>query len=222
MVMENEKQQVALRFKGEEYSDCVAQLKRDGYTPQGFNQWKSPDTSYVYKFVLADGDSYVMRVEWIVDGQPELINTEFCNHKKAVEEYDKQHRVSRRNIIDQSLIDYKESVLKTSLSKVLRMLENAAREGDSCAETLIGEITKSEKRKLNIKDYLFYDGVVCFYSPTRRTTHELVVKLEEDGEKFYLHKCRFFVEDLLDSLISKSKLVNILGSETVERMNSKA
>lgn len=220
--MENEKQQIALRYKGEEYSDCVAQLKKDGYTHQGFNQWQSPDTGCVYKFVLADGDSYVMRVERMVDGQPELINTEFCDHKKAIEDYDKQHRVNRRNIIDQSLMDFKESVLKTSLSKVLRMLENEAREGDSCAEILIGEITEGKNRKLNIKDYLFYDGVVCFYSPTRRVTHELVVKLEDEGDKFYLYKCRFFVEDLLDSLISKAKLVRILDRETVERMNSKA
>lgn len=220
--MENEKQQIALRFKGEEYSDCVARLKKDGYTHQGFNHWQSPETGCVYKFVLADGDSYVMRVERMVDGQPELINTGFFDHKNAVEEYDKQHRVCRRNIIDQSLMDYKESVLKTSLSKVLRTLENAAKEGVSCAEILIGEITEGKNRKLNIKDYLFYDGVVCFYSPTRRTTHELVAKLGDEGDKFYLYKCRFFVEDLLDSLISKSKLARILGRETVERMNSKA
>ena len=220
--MENEKQQIALRFKGEEYSDCVDQLRMDGYTHQGFNQWVSPATGNVYKFVLADGDSYVMRIEQMIDGQPELINTEFCDRKKAIADYEKRQRVCHRDIVDQSLIDFKEGVLKTSLSKVLRMLENAAREGDSCAEILVEQITRGDKRKLNIKDYLFYDGVVCFYSFTRRTTHELVVKLEDEGDKFYLYKCRFFVEDLLDSLMSKTKLVRILGRETVERMNSKA
>lgn len=218
--MNNEPQQIALRYKGEDYSDCKTQLIKCGFQHKEFNDWYSPTTGNTYRFVLADnGAGYVTRVEQVGSKGPQIINTEFCDHKEALTRFEIKHARPTATTLDSALERFKDSQLTTSLSKVLRMIESEKEAGNPDANFLVEHISTNDKGKLVIKNYLFYNGVVCFYSPIRRSTHELVNTLEHQGKKLYLYRARIYTEDLLESLISKVKLIGILGEETVRRIS---
>lgn len=221
--MNNEPKEIALRYKGEDYKDCKAQLVKDGFQPMGFNEWRSPVTGSAYRFVLAEGGAgYVVRVEQITDEGLQLINTEFCDHSEALSRYNAEHARPSGVTLDGALQRFKDSQLTTSLSKVLRLIESEKEAGSADAALLVEQIDVERKGKLVIKNYLFCNGVICFYSPVRRSTHELVETLEHNGKKLYLYRARIYTEDLLESLASKVKLIRILGEDAVRRISESA
>ena len=218
--MNKEPKEIALRYKGEDYKDCKKRLMSDGFQSKGFNEWCSPVTGNTYRFVLAEGgDGYVVRVEQVTEEGIRLINTEFCNHEDALNRYNAEHARPSAVTIDGSLQRFKDSLFTTSLSKVLRLIESERESGNPDAALLFDQICGNGKGKLVIKNYLFCRGIVCFYSPVRRSTHELVDTLEHNGRKFYLYRARIYTEDLLESLASKVKLVRILGEEYVKSIS---
>lgn len=218
--MNNEPKEIAFCCKGEDYKDCTAHLMAQGFQPLGFNEWCSPVTGNKYRFVLADGGSgYVTRVEMVDNEGPQMIRTEFCDHQDAIDRYDAIHAKQTVGNLAESISRFKDAHLRTSMSKVLRLIETGCKEGDPNSVRIFKYICSEGRDKLVIKDYLFCDGVVCFYSPTKQATHELVRILEHSGKKLYLYRCRLYLEDLLESLISKVKLASIVGEETVKSMN---
>ena len=221
--MNNEPQQIALRYKGEDYKDCTRQMMADGFQFKGFNKWYSPITGYTYRFVLADGgDGYVTRVELVTDEGFQMIITEFCDHEEAVARYNAEHARKTEGALYESINRFKDTHLHTSMSKVIRLIEKGHDDGDPDSSRLFNLICTSDKRKLVIKNYLFCHGVVCFYSHTRRTTHELVRILEHNGKKHYLYKARHYLEDLLESLISKVRLTYIIGEDAVNEISNES
>lgn len=221
-IMNKEAQEIALRYKGEDYKQSVERLQREGFINQGFNEWCSPVTGCIYRMMIAHDGGYISRVECVGEDGPQLINTEFYDHQQAMEEYDEQCRIENGMPLGETLHKLKVRLLKTSLSKVLRTLESEKEAGNPYAVALYETIVAGEDRKLGIRDYLFVGGDICLYSPSRRPTHELKTILENNGKKLYLYKARHFTEDLLDSLASKVELGIILGKEAVEGMNEKA
>ena len=221
--MNNEPKEIALRYKGEDYKDCKKQLMADGFQSKGYNMWYSSITGNTYRFVLADGGAgYVIRVEQVTEKGLQLINTEFCDQGAAISRYDAEHARPTSVTLDGALQRFKDSLFTTSLSKVLRLVEAEKESGSSDAAWLFEQIDNDGKGKLVIKNYLFCKGIVCFYSPVRRSTHELVDTLEYNGKKLYLYRARIYTEDLLESLVSKVKLVRILGEEYVKRISEEA
>lgn len=220
--MSTEKQQIALRFKGEDYQECKKQLREEGFVDEGYNQWRSPLTGMIFRFVLADEGGYVTRVEWVSEDGYQMIETEFCDHDEALSRYNAEHARPSGATLDGALQRFKDSHLTTSLSKVLRLIESEKEAGNPDAVLLVEQIDAERKGKLVIKNYLFCNGIVCFYSPVRRPTHELVDTLEHNGKKLYLYRARIYTEDLLESLTSKVKLVRILGEDAVKRISESA
>lgn len=217
--MENEKQQIALRFKGEYYKDCVQVLQAEGFQSLGLNEWVSPATGNHYRFMMADGGKYVTRVEYVDEEGSHIIRTEFFDHQEAMERYNAEYSQSNLSVIKMAMNGFKDTRLQISLSKVLRMIENGCKEDDADAVILRDYICSFGEKKLTVKHYLFCDGNICFYSPNRRNTHELVRVVEYEGDKYYIYRARYYLEDLLESLVSKVKLYGILGEETVNGLN---
>lgn len=215
-IMSTEQQQIALRFKGEDYKECKEQLHEEGFVYEGYNQWRSPLTGVIFRFVLAEQGGYVTRVEWVSDDGPQTIDTEFTDRKEALARYEAEHARPTDKGLNGCIERFKDAQLRTSMSKVIRLIERGRDDGDPDATALFRYICTPGSDKLVIRNYLFCDGVVCFYSSTRRTTHTLVHVIAHNGKKLYLYQARYYLEDLLESLVSKVRLSEIIGEEAVK------
>lgn len=215
--MNEEAKEIALRFKGEDYTDCIPQLKEEGFQFQGFDEWISPHTGCAYRFVVAEGSGYVVRVEQVSGGSPEIIHTEFIDHEAALYRYATENARPSVVTLATAVCNLKNTLLTISVSKAIRMIEAEKEAGNPDAEFLCRQLRTNDRGKIDFKNYLFCNGEICFYSSVRRPTHELLYTMERSGKKLYFYRARPYVEDLLDSLAGKIKLRNLLGEEALSR-----
>ncbi len=153
--MENEKQQIALRFKGEDYRESTKVLQTEGFQPLGFNEWYSPTTGNHYRFMVADGGKYITRVEYINKEGAQLIRTEFCDHKLAIKRFDLEHekpKIATDYEVKQGVIH---ALFKFSPSQFTKMLQLASQKGDAYTEMLYNRLGINTGERISIKQFLF-------------------------------------------------------------------
>ena len=147
--MNEESKQIALRYKGEDYNEVKADLQKRGFTHQGFNEWRSPETGCVYKFILAETGGYVTRVELMSDGQPELINTEFYDFNLAIKRFDAERAKPKQptdSDIKQGVIH---ALFKFSPNYFTKELQKASRAGDAYVNMLYRSVGVEEGERIS-------------------------------------------------------------------------
>lgn len=130
-MMHTEKEQIALRFKGEDYKESAKLLQQEGFQPLGFNEWYSPTTGNRYRFMMSDGGKYITRVELLTDEGSQLINTEFCDRKLAIKRFDMENARPKPVTDDEVKQGVIHALFNFSPSHFTKMLQQASREADS-------------------------------------------------------------------------------------------
>ena len=216
--MKKEAEQIALRYKGEDYKGCVEQLKKDGYAHRGFNEWVSPTTGSVYKFILADAEGYVTRVELMSDGQPELINTEFYDFHLAIKRFNAEREKPKAptdSDIKQGVIH---ALFKFSPNQFTKELQKASRAGDAYVNMLYHSVGVEEGERIPFKNYFFaHDGTehlaIAVWSAHKRYDRELIRTLQVGSKKIYIYRAMRLPEDMVDSLLGRASLRMLIGEE---------
>ena len=221
--MNEESKQIALRYKGEDYNEVKADLQKRGFTHQGFNEWRSPETGCVYKFILAETGGYVTRVELMSDGQPELINTEFYDFNLAIKRFDAERAKPKQptdSDIKQGVIH---ALFKFSPNYFTKELQKASRAGDAYVNMLYRSVGVEEGERIPFKNYLFaHDGTehlaIAVWSAHKRYDRELLRTLQVGSKKVYIYRAMRLPEDMVDSLLGRASLLSLIGEEGLYEM----
>ena len=221
--MNNESQQIALRFKGEDYKDSAKVLQEEGFQPLGFNEWYSPTTGNRYRFMVADGGKYITRVEYVDEKGSQLINTEFYDHKLAIKKFDLEHakpKLATEDEIKQGVIH---TLFKFSPSQFTKMLQRANQEGDAYVEMLYSRLGVDAGDRISIKQFLFVnDGTgfeaIAVYAEHKRYDRELLRTLQVGSKKIYVYRALRLPEDMIESLLCRVRLERLIGMEEVRKL----
>ena len=221
--MENEKQQIALRFKGEDYKDSAKVLQEEGFQPLGFNEWCSPTTGNRYRFMVADGGKYITRVEYVDEKGSQLINTEFYDHKLAIKKFDLEHAKPKLVTEDEIKQGVIHTLFKFSPSQFTKMLQRANQEGDAYVEMLYGRLGVDAGDRISIKQFLFVnDGTgfeaIAVYAEHKRYDRELLRTLQVGSKKIYVYRALRLPEDMIESLLCRVRLERLIGMEEVRKL----
>lgn len=221
--MHTEKEQIALRFKGEDYKESARQLQAEGFQPLGFNEWYSPVTGNRYRFMMADGGKYITRVELLTDEGTELINTEFCDHKLAIKRFDMEHSKSKPYTDSEVKMGVIHALFNFSPSQFTKTLQKASREGDAFTDMLYRRIGVEPGERISVKQYLFVnDGTereaIALCADHKRYDRELLRTLQVGNKKLYLYRAMRLPEDMLDSLLGRVRLEGLIGAERVQEL----
>lgn len=221
--MENEKQQIALRFKGEDYKESAKILLAEGFQPLGFNEWCSPITGNHYRFMVADGSKYITRVEYVDEEGSKLISTEFYDHKLAVKRFDLEHEKPKLSTDDEVKQGVIHTLFKLSPSQFTKMLQSASREGDAYAEMLYNRLGVDFGARISVKQFLLVkDGTgieaIAVYTDHKRYDRELIRMLHVGNKKFYIYRALCLPEDMIESLLCRVRLERMIGYNEVQKL----
>lgn len=221
--MENEKQQIALRFKGEDYKESVKVLQSEGFQPLGFNEWYSPITGNRYRFMVADGGKYIARVEYVDEEGSKLINTEFYDHKLAIKRFDLEHAKQKPATDDEVKQGVIHALFKFSPSQFTKMLQRASQEGDVYTEMLYNRLGVGSGERISVKQFLFVnDGTgfeaIAVYAEHKRYDRELLRTLQVGCKKLYVYRALRLPEDMIESLLCRVRLERLIGQNEVQKL----
>ena len=221
--MNNESQQISLRFKGEDYKDSAKVLQEEGFQPLGFNEWYSPTTGNRYRFMVADGGKYITRVEYVDEKGSQLINTEFYDHKLAIKKFDLEHAKPKLVTEDEIKQGVIHTLFKFSPSQFTKMLQRANQEGDAYVEMLYSRLGVDAGDRISIKQFLFVnDGTgfeaIAVYAEHKRYDRELLRTLQVGSKKIYVYRALRLPEDMIESLLCRVRLERLIGMEEVRKL----
>lgn len=221
--MHTEKEQIALRFKGEDYKESARQLQQEGFQPLGFNEWYSPTTGNRYRFMVADGGKYITRVELLTDEGSERIVTEFCDHKLAIKKFDLEHARSKPVTDDEVKQGVIHALFRFSPSQFTKMLQKASREGDAYTNMLYQRLGVEPGERISVKQFLFVDDgiereVIALYTDRKRYDREQLRTLQAGSKKLYFYRAMRLPEDMLESLLCRVRLEGLIGAERVQEL----
>lgn len=222
--MENEKQQIALRFKGEYYKESAKILQAEGFQPLGFNEWCSPVTGNHYRFIMPDGGKYITRVEYVDKGGSQLINTEFYDHKLAIKRFDLEHAKPKPATDDEVKQGVIHALFKFSPSQFTKMLQRASQEGDAYTEMLYSRLGVDSGERISVKQFLFAnDGTgfeaIAVYTEHKRYDRELLRTLQVGSKKLYVYRALRLPEDMIESLLCRVRLEKLIGLAEVQNLS---
>ena len=223
VIMENEKQQIALRFKGEDYKESAKVLQAEGFQPLGFNEWYSPTTGNRYRFMMADGGKYITRVEHVYEEGTHLIRTEFCDQKLAIKRFNLENAKPTPVTDDEVKQGVIHALFNFSPSQFTKMLQRASQEGDAYTEMLYSRLGVEKGGRISVKQFLFVnDGTgfeaIAEYSEHKRYDRELLHTLAVGSKKLYFYRAYRLPEDMLDSLLCRVRLEAMIGCEEVQKL----
>lgn len=222
-MMHTEKEQIALRFKGEDYKESARQLQTEGFQPLGFNEWYSPTTGNRYRFMMADGGKYITRVELLTDEGSQLINTEFCDRKLAIKRFDMENARPKPVTDDEVKQGVIHALFNFSPSHFTKMLQQASREGDAYTNMLYQRLGVEPGERISVKQFLFVDDgiqreVIALYTDRKRYDRELLRTLQVGSKKLYLYRAMRLPEDMLESLLCRVRLEELIGVGRVQEL----
>lgn len=220
--MENEEGKLlSLSFKGEDYENVVDGLTYKGFTCLGDDKWKSPYTGCVYKFVLSEGDSYVVRLEEICNGEYKPINTDFCDKKEAERIYNEEHSRTRTSTISAEQIrdNLIERIRKDeTFFKCLNRINKL--KGTDEGAVFFSYLGKS---KLEIGDLLNVycpqcdSKIFCIITRKREDGFLKTIK-SPSGVTYYVVPTERSYKGYIDSVISKKKITSWYGERFVKEL----
>lgn len=221
--MTNEPQQIALRFKGEDYKESAKRLQEEGFQPLGFNEWYSPTTGNRYRFMMADGGKYITRVELLTDEGSQLINTEFFDHKLAIKRFDMENARPKPVTDDEVKLGVIHALFNFSPSHFTKMLQQASREGDAYTNMLYQRLGVEPGERISVKQYLFVnDGIereaIALYTDRKRYDRKLLRTLQVGSKKLYIYRAMRLPEDMLESLLCRVRLEALIGVGGVQEL----
>lgn len=221
--MTNEPQQITLRFKGEDYKESAMRLQQEGFQPLGFNEWYSPTTGNRYRFMVADGGKYITRVELLADEGAQLINTEFCDRKLAIKRFDLEHARPTPVTDDEVKQGVIHALFQFSPSQFTKLLQRASAEEDAYTNMLYQRLGVKSGERISIKQYPFvYDGTereaIAMCSEHKRYDRELLRTLQVRSKKYYIHRALRLPEDMIESLLGRVRLEELIGAERVQEL----
>lgn len=221
--MTNEPQQIALRFKGEDYKESAKQMQEEGFQPLGFNEWYSPTTGNRYRFMVADGGKYITRVELLTDEGTERISTEFCDHKLAIKRFDLEHTRSKPVTDDEVKQGVIHTLFRFSPSQFTKMLQKASLDGDAYTNMLYQRLAVKPGERISIKQFFFVnDGTECeaiaLYTDHKRYDREQLRTLQVGSKKLYIYRAMRLPEDMLESLLCRVRLEALIGVDGVQKL----
>ena len=221
--MENEKQQIALRFKGEDYKESAKVLQAEGFQPLGSNEWYSPTTGNRYRFMMADVGKYITRVEHVDEEGTHLIRTEFCDQKLAIKRFNLENSKPTPVTDDEVKQGVIHALFNFSPSQFTKMLQRASQEGDAYTEMLYGRLGVEKGERISVKQFLFVnDGTgfeaIAVYSDHKRYDRELLRTLAVGSKKLYFYRAYRLPEDMIDSLFCRVRLEAMIGCEEVQKL----
>ena len=221
--MENEAKGIALLCKGEDYKDCVEMLEQRGFTNEGFNEWRSPETGNRYKLMVSDGGKYTTRVELVTSEGGQIINTEFCDHKLAVKRFELDNAKPKAVTPDEIKQGVIHALFKFSPSQFTKDLQRASVAGDAYTDMLYTMLGVPRGERISIKQFLFVnDGTereaIAVCSAHRRYDRQLLRTLSVGSKKLYLYRAMRLPEDMIDSLLSRVELERKIGVEEVQKL----
>lgn len=221
--MNNEKEQISLRFKGEDYKESARQLQAEGFQPLGFNEWYSPTTGNRYRFMVADGGKYITRVELLTDEGSERISTEFCDHKLAIKRFNMENERPKPATDDEVKQGVIHALFKFSPSQFTKMLQQASRQGDAYTNMLYHRLGVEPGERISIGKFLFVnDGTereaIALYTDRKRYDREQLRTLQAGSKKLYLYRAMRLPEDMLESLLCRVRLEGLIGVEKVQEL----
>lgn len=222
--MDDEKKQIALRFKGEGYKETAKQLQSEGFQPLGFNEWYSPITGNRYRFMMADGGKYITRVELITDDSVQFIRTEFYDHKLAIKRFDLEHSRHTQVTDDEVKQGVIHSLFKFSPSQFTKMLQRSSREGDDYTNLLYQRLGVEPGERISIKQFFFVnDGTSCeaiaLYTNRKRYDRELIRTLQVGSKKYYIYRVMRLPEDMIESLLCRVRMEELIGSDGMHKLH---
>lgn len=210
--------EISLKYKGEYYSEVSVLLELGGFEKLDYDLWRSQRTGNVYKFILSGSGSktFVSRLEELRDGEYIPINTEFCDHKQAIYDYDKNHarsRVStttaeqvRDNLLERIRKD--ETVFKC-INKINKL--SKTKEGAAFLEYL-GKDTMEFSDLLNV--YSPKDGFKVISVISRKNTDGWIKSfLSPSGTLYYIYPADRCFKGYIDSVLSKKKIKSWIGDD---------
>lgn len=221
--MINEKEQIALRFKGEDYKESAKILLNEGFQPLGFNEWCSPITGNHYRFMISDSGKYITRVEYVCEEGSQLINTEFYDHKLAVKRFDLEHAKPKLATDDEVKQGVIHALFKFSPSQFTKMLQRASQEGDAYIEMLYTRLGVVSGERISVKRFLFVnDGTgfesIAVYTNHKRYDREFLHSLQVGSKKLYFYRALRLPEDMIESLLCRVRLERLIGQDEIQKL----
>lgn len=221
--MKDEKQQIALRFKGEDYKESAKILLAEGFQPLGFNEWCSPITGNHYRFMVSDDGKFTTRVEYVDKEGSKLISTEFYDHKLAIKRFNLEHAKPKLSTDDEVKQGVIHALFKFSPSQFTKMLQRAFQEGDAYTEMLYARIGVATGERISVKQYLYVnDGTgfeaIAIYTEHKRYDRELLRTIVVGNKKLYFYRACRLPEDMIDSLLCRVRLERLIGQDEVQKL----
>lgn len=223
--MNKEAQEIALRYKGEDYKQSVERLQREGFINQGFNEWRSPVTGCIYRMMIAHDGGYISRVECIGEEGPQLINTEFYDSSLAIKRFEDEHGNPKHLTMNKKKEGIINALFKYSPNQLIRDLQRLSKARDPFVLDLYQSVGIKEGDKIPFKKYLLVnDGsehsVIAIYSTHKRYDREELRIMHTSRKNLYIYRALKLPEDMIESLLSRASLLELIGENGLLELES--
>lgn len=217
MEKKNEDIEMSLRYKGEDYKDCIEQLEKEKFTRLSYSKWQNPKTGSMYKFVISREGEYVVRLENITSGSNERIETHFADKNIAICAVENSKKRFKKIQADDAFRKYVyDRVLKDTPQSFLSRLKEWKAEGSDVIEDLYLRINNLGKPRPDMNCFLYYKNDICYYENHEIEDAELLGKIQLRGETLYFYRARDRRDDLILSMLCWLELMESLGESRVK------